>query len=87
MGRNVITKKALTLEQFNSLVKEKYLELGPAESDKDALKYFRGDEAQNHIKTEYKSSLENFNNGELGLETFRIGEVGKVAYCLFMMYE
>jgi hypothetical protein len=43
MGRNVITKKALTLE--------------------------------------------NFNNGELGLETFRIGEVGKVAYCLFMMYE
>ena len=87
MGRNVITKKALTLEQFNSLVKEKYLELGPAESDKDALKYFRGDEAQNHIKTEYKSLLENFNNGELGLEKFRIGEVGKVAYCLFMMYE
>ena len=32
MGRNVITKKALTLEQFTGLVKEKYLELGPAES-------------------------------------------------------
>ena len=28
MGRNVITKKALTLEQFTGLVKEKYLELG-----------------------------------------------------------
>lgn len=87
MGRNVITKKALTLEQFTGLVKGKYLELGPAESGKDALNYFWGDEAQNHIKTEYKSSLENFNNGELGLETFRIGEVGKAAYCLFMMYE
>ena len=57
MGRNVITKKALTLEQFTGLVKEKYLELGPAESDKDALNYFWGDEAQNHIKTEYKSSF------------------------------
>ena len=87
MERNVITQKALTLEQFTGLVKEKYLELGPAESGKDALKYFFGDEAQNHIKAEYKSSLENFNNGELGLETFRIGEVGKVSYCLFMMYE
>ena len=53
MGRNVITKKALTLEQFTDLVKEKYLQLSPAESDKDALKYFWGDEAQNHIKTEY----------------------------------
>ena len=40
MGRNVITKKALTLEQFTGLVKEKYLELGPAESGKDALNYF-----------------------------------------------
>ena len=56
-------KKALTLEQFIDLVKEKYLELGPAESDKDALKYFFSDEAQNHIKAEYKSSLDNFNNG------------------------
>jgi len=81
------SKRALTLEQFTDLVKEKYLELGPAKSDKDALKYFFCDEAQNHIKAEYKSSLNDFNNGELGLEGFRIGEVGKVAYCLFMMYE
>lgn len=52
MGRNVITKKVLTLEQFTGLVKKKYLQLSPAESDKDALNYFWGDEAQNRIKTE-----------------------------------
>lgn len=80
-------EKALTIEQFTDLVKEKYLELGPAVSDKDALNYFYGEEAQNHIKSEYKSSLYDYNNGELGIEGFRIGEVGKVAYCLFMMYE
>lgn len=85
MGRNVITKKALTLEEFTDLVKEKYLELGLAESGKDALNYFWGDEAQNHIKTEYKSSLENFNNGELGAEGFKIGKVSAVANCLHMM--
>lgn len=28
-------EKALTIEQFTDLVKEKYLELGPAVSDKD----------------------------------------------------
>lgn len=83
MGRNVITKKALTLEQFTGLVKEKYLELGPAESDKDALKYFWDDEAQSHIKSEYESDMRKFKNGEIGVNGFTSG----VAYCLFMMYE
>ena len=85
MRRNVITPKALTLEQFTGLVKEKYLELGPAKSDKDALNYFWGDEAQNHSKTEYESAVKDFNDGELGADGFKIGKVSAVANCLYMM--
>ena len=34
-GKRMEYEKALTIEQFTDLVKEKYLELGPAVSDKD----------------------------------------------------
>ena len=77
----------LTLEEFTELVKEKYLELGPAESDDEAMEYFDGEEAQDHIKAEYADAVEDFESGKLGAEGFRNGKVSAVANCLYMMFE
>ena len=85
MGRNVITKKALTLEEFMDLVKKDYMKVRPTESDEEALEYFNGDEAQEYIKSEYESAVNDFNDGELGADGFKIGKVSAVANCLYMM--
>ena len=80
-------EKIPTIEEFTELVKKEYLALNEAISEEEAMRYFNSEEAQSHIKSEYEDCLEDFKNGDLNVECFREGEVGKVAYCLFMMYE
>ena len=67
--------------------KKDYLALNKVIGENELMRYFNSEEAQSHIKSEYEDCLEDFKNGDLNVECFREGEVGKVAYCLFMMYE
>ena len=85
--RNKNGKKIPTIEEFTELVKKDYLALNKVIGENELMRYFNSEEAQSHIKSEYEDCLEDFKNGDLNVECFREGEVGKVAYCLFMMYE
>ena len=76
-----------TFEEFVALVKDAYLNPNWVADKQDTLRYFYGDEAQNHIRNEYALAVEEYDAGELGVEGFRIGFVSRVAYCLFLMYE
>ena len=80
-------KGAPSLEEFTELVKNEYLDPEWVVDEKDAMIYFNGEEAQNHIKTEYRSAMKKYENGKLGVEGFREGYASRVAYCLYMMYE
>ena len=80
-------KNIITFEEFKELVKERYLKSSEVITEEAAMEYFNSDEAQDYIKSEYENCVEDYNNGELNADCFRNGEVGKVAYNLFMMYE
>ena len=76
-----------TLSEFMELVKEEYWMPDWVIGKAEALRYFYSDEAQDYIKEAYKKAVEDYNNGKLGIQGFRIGEVAAVSYCLYMMWE
>lgn len=76
-----------TLEEFKELVKKEYLDLEWVVGEENAMRYFNSEEAQDHIKTSYDEAVKDYNDGELGVEGFQVGEASKVAYNLYMMYE
>lgn len=74
-------------EEFKELVKKEYLDPEWVVGEDQQLRYFNSQEAQDYIKTAYEEAVEDFNDGELGVEGFRNAEVSKVAYNLYLMYE
>lgn len=77
----------LTLTEFMELVKIKYFKMDCGHGQKEQLKYFESDEAQNYIEQEYVDSVKEYNAGKLGLKGLLIGRASRTAYNLFLMYE
>lgn len=76
-----------TFEEFMELVRDEYLDPNWVVGEEAAMKYFNSEEAQNYIKSAYEEAVKDFENGELNADCFRAGEVSKVAYNLYMMFE
>ena len=76
-----------TFEEFTDLVKKEYLDPEWVVGEENAMRYFNSEEAQNYLKVAYEEAVEDYTHGNLGVKGFRTGEVSKVAYNLYMMWE
>ncbi len=77
-----------TFEKFQDMVEKVYMSHFTREKLRSvAEKYFSSDEAQDEIRTQYKSAINDLKANKITDKVFRNGCVNSTAYCLFLLTE
>ena len=85
-GRKLKKLPAVTLNEYTEFVRKCYF-YNPKAMAQWQVDYFDSEEAQKHIKQQYKYDINRFNNGEIGYASLTNGCPSSVAYCLEWMAE